>query len=534
MGSARKTFARLRFYESYFRAVVRGLALVALVHPVQAIVQTITGEVLGSGHPVAGAIVRIQGAEFSTLSDEHGRFKLSVPTSITDRYVTAGKVGYYTNRVRLVAVDQHVVINLQEIPNQDNKDYQWQDPTPDVKSQDNCGNCHSRIYGEWSNDAHSRSAVNPILRTMYEGTDMLGRPRGPGYRLDWSDEGNCASCHAPIAALRLNMNLNELQGVDRTGVSCDLCHKVKDVGPDLNVPNLAEVNFMRPPKGSKLIFGPFDDATFISEVPDFSHSPLFKSSRFCAVCHDGSFWGVPVYETFTEWQNSQYNKLGIQCQACHMQSTGEFNIFADKEHGGKTRLPADIASHRMMGEKPEELLRSAVAMETSATIKDQLLVVTVKITNVGAGHDVPTGQPMRNLILVIACEDGSARPLRFMTGESVPAWGGNLAAEPGKGFAKILLTLNEYPKSSHISSDQALAEFPSPFWRRNRILVDNRIPPKGTDESTFSFSVPKEFSQLRVKAQLIYRRAFKPLADFKGWNLPDITLAMNEFKIDKP
>jgi len=524
-----------RVYKACALALGLVLAVSAYLGSVLAAGQRISGEVTCSGHPVAGAIVRLQGAEQSTLTDERGLFTLSVPAFNPSLYVTAGKIGYYTNRARLLKPDQHLLINLQEIPKDDNKGYQWQDPTPDLKSQDNCGNCHSRIYREWTQDAHARSTTNPLVQTMYSGTDVRGRPGvGPGYRLDWSDQGNCATCHAPVASLAQHMDLSDIRGVEGMGVSCDLCHKIEEVRPDLNQPNAAEVIFLRPPASAKLLFGPFDDATFLNEVPDFSHSPLFKSSRFCAACHDGSFWGVPVYETFTEWGKSSYSRLGVQCQTCHMQTTGKFDFFADPEKGGKIRPPATIASHRMMGEDPSEFLRNAVAMEASARVQDRLLTVTVKITNVGAGHDVPTGQPMRNMILAVSAAGGQEQSLRFMAGESVPAWGGDLAGQPGKGFAKILLTLNEYATPTHVVNNTTAAEFPSPFWRRNRILSDNRIPANASDLSSYVFSVPKESGRLSIRVRLIYRRAFKPLADAKGWDIPDITIATSELEIEKP
>ncbi|HEU4389990.1 MAG TPA: hypothetical protein VFV34_19470, partial [Blastocatellia bacterium] len=74
------------------------------------------------------------------------------------------------------------------------------------------------------------------------------------------------------------------------------------------------------------------------------------------------------------------------------------------------------------------------------------------------------------------------------------------------------------------------AEFPAPFWNRNRILSDNRIPAKGVDSSSYVFRMSKE-GPATVKTTLIYRRAFKALANAKGWDLQDIVLAGNEVKV---
>lgn len=500
--------------------------------------RTITGRVTSAGRPLNQASVRIQGTNHFVLTDESGYFSISVESGAPPIYIAAGKPGYYNNRVEVVAPSPPLNVELRALPGSDNGDYRWQDPTPDKASKDNCGNCHTAIYKEWSADAHAASSINPIVMSMYNGTDLRGNTMvRPGYRIDWADVGNCATCHAPFAALNHEMmaDMNRLEGVEKLGVSCDFCHKVKDILSDNNFPNFADVKMARPPAGTKLMFGPYDDATFPGEIPEFAYSPLFRSSRLCAACHDGMSWGVPAYETFSEWRQSEYSSKGIECQDCHMKSNEQLVRFANEEAGGKLRTGARIASHSMMGHDRVRFMQEAVKMEGKTAIKDGILTVEVNLANVGAGHALPTGQPIRNMILVISCADQRGEPLRFLAGEKVPYWGDDLAGQPGKGFAKILMALNEYTKADLlVATTNGLAEFPAPFWNRNRILSDNRIPPKGSDASTYLFRVPKEAGRITVKAQLIYRRAFKALADVKGWDFRDIPLATYESRVNKP
>lgn len=504
-------------------------------------VRVLTGSVQAQSRPLEGATVRIQGSDEWVQTDKEGRFRLRIDSARTPIYVTAGHEGYYNNRVR-VNSKESLIITLQPLPATDNISYTWQDPTPSAANRDNCGNCHSRIYAEWKGDAHSGSAIDPLVKTLYLGTDLRGDPNhGPGYKRDWTDEGDCASCHAPIAQLSRHSitSLNDLSGVEKAGVDCEVCHKIQAISTSVAVPTTADVHYLRPTNGVRINFGPFDDSTFPGEVPDFGFSRLFTNSQLCATCHEARSWGVKTYETYSEWKAGPYSREGIECQDCHMRSTTHEVRFADVDKGGFTRTSMRLATHSMLSANSADLMRKAIQMDTAAVATgDGILTVTVKILNSGAGHDYPTGQPMRNLILLVQAQDSSGKPLRLVAGDRVPIWGGtgtsstDYAGLPGKGFAKVLQTLNEYQKPTLISmADKDIAEFPAPTWRRNKILSDNRLKPREPDVSIFVFVLPQESSGLQVKTRLIYRTAFKQLADAKGWNTPDIVLGDNVITI---
>lgn len=86
-----------------------------------------------------------------------------------------------------------------------------------------------------------------------------------------------------------------------------------------------------------MFFGPFDDVT-----RRVSYLELEKKSQFCASCHQFSFWGTPIYESFKEWLESPYPAQAIECQSCHMKPTG-VNYFVFPEKGGLIRDPQLIA-----------------------------------------------------------------------------------------------------------------------------------------------------------------------------------------------
>ena len=466
---------------------------------------------------------------------------------------------------------EDVTLALRPHPTADDPTYAWLTSKPDPNVALGCGHCMVE-YDEWKGDAHALSATNPRFLSVYNGTDLAGQPAaGPGFRRDSpSDPGNCAACHAPAAALAHSggADMNSLSGVETEGVPCDLCHKIGDVTldetglPYQGLPGVQAYHLYRPAAGTQIFFGTLDD------IPRrVSYSQLEKESAYCAPCHSGGWWGVSAYASYDEWLASPYAAEGVTCQACHMPPSGATSILtspcapAAPEPAGSLRLsdllcraracvdchrkPADdparnplpvfsliperptttIHTHRMTGVRDEAFMRASVAMTTTAAQGPDGVRVDVAITNIGAGHDIPTDSPMRNMILVVSATDAQGQPLLIWETRVVPDWGGtahetsntqslipNYAGLPGKGFAKVL---EDWDGTA-----------PAPQWRNGvRILSDNRIPARATDRSTYTFAAPADGKPASIEARLIFRRAFKPWMDAKGWNEPDLLLA---------
>jgi len=374
-------------------------------------------------------------------------------------------------------------------------------------AEESCGRCHPSIYEQWKQSAHARSAFNPWVQTMYSGTHVLGfRGWRPGYKLDFPDtSGNCATCHAPTAALASPLT-TDLSKVDESdGISCIFCHKIKgiELHPSGKMPGVLSIKL---------------DASK-NKCPDPIPNFLTKS-EFCAPCHMAKFWDVPIFNTYLEWRESPYHKKGIQCQDCHMASS----------------------NHKFKGSDDTDFLSQAISLEMGAEIKDAIEVkVTVK--NTGAGHFFPTGHPIRNLILSVEAKDEKGNSLHYIGKQKVPDYGGEYSGRPGKGFAKILgeifhsLCFNTSIKANTArigqSADVVVEErkmYAQPFWRHSYIESDNRIGPFASDVSTYQFEIPKA-KYVKIKATLIYRKAFKPLAHFKGWKLRDMVIGEKSLKL---
>jgi hypothetical protein len=477
---------------------------------------TVSGIVIDAAGPISGAVVRQQTTANRTTSAADGSYTLgSLPQGITVT-VTAWSEGYYPGGVAVVPPQTGVTITLLPHPAVDNPDHEWYTSMPDPEAPIGCGHCMV-AFPQWVTNAHGTSAVNPRFYSLYNGTDVTGTVTiTPGFKSDFPGmAGNCATCHAPGASANhpFTTDMNALTGVEREGVFCDFCHKVADVYldpatglPYPNVPGVQSIRLNRPPSDTHMFYGPFDDVT-----RRVSYLELEKKSQFCAPCHQFSFWGTPIYESFREWQESPYPARGIECQTCHMAPTG-VDYFVYPENGGLIRPPETIASHLQPGAANVALLQNTVSMTLQARQARGQVWVTVSITNTDAGHHVPTDFPGRHMILTVGAEDGQGRVLFLEDGSTVPAWGGAQAGLPGKAFAKVLRDVQ--------TGEQPVVS----YWKQALIASDNRIPAMGGDTSRYSFALLQAHGAVTVTAELRFRRAFQALMDARGWDKSDIVM----------
>jgi hypothetical protein len=146
----------------------------------------------------------------------------------------------------------------------------------------------------------------------------------------------------------------------------------------------------------------------------------------------------------------------------------------------------------------------SVRLFVDSEIIDNVLEVNVGVTNVNAGHRLPTGEHSRNMILLVTAEDEDGHLLDFIDGPVVPAWGGtgedagDYGGLPGKGYARLTADDN--------------GTLNVPVWRATRIASDNRIKAKETDESKYLFRLLSDADEdfpVFVTATLIYRKDFR-------------------------
>ena len=527
---------------------------------------TVQGIVLNDQGPVAGARVRVQTSDAFIITGDDGTFTLALPAENASTRITAWAPGYYiTASEPLISGVDPITLKLIRHHDQDNPEYKWVSAFASAGVEGNCQNCHSDSSGllpfeEWRDDAHSQTLSNVRFRSMYQGTNLAGQASpptrygwnrdygrfqlppnsaepyfGPGYKLDFPETaGNCAACHAPMAAINDPYQTDPLavHGAAAEGISCDFCHKVWAVDlqtdrglPNTNMPGVLSFDLRRPAGDHQFFAGPLDDVA----PGEDTYSPIQTESAYCAPCHFGVFWDTTIYNSFGEWLASDYSdpEEGQTCQDCHMPARGTTH-FAVADQGGLTRDPETIRSHRMLGITDPEFMRKAVSMEASADWSDEGISLSVTVTNDNTGHNFPSDSPLRNAILLVQAGDKTGQPLELLNGPSLPKWSGaevnktgHYAGQPGRMYALLLRE-----RWTGISPTGA-------YWNPVQIVEDTRLAPFEVDRSSYTFQSPAT-GPAQINVKLIFRRAFAELAEQKGWGLEDLTLASAQINLEGP
>ena len=225
-------------------------------------------------------------------------------------------------------------------------------------SAEQCTRCHDKQRREWNGSLHSL-AGSPGLRAQ------VARIATHGANVE-----SCQRCHAPLAeqlALvrpghsggddeSLDYDTNPLFDDDlrRQGINCASCHVRKHTR---NGPPMAS--------DSKLL-----------DLPGYRVNELaiYERSDFCLGCHQLpariALNGKPLLNTYREWLEGPYMRRGIQCQHCHM---------PNRELSWK-------------GIHDPDTFRQGIKLETitGRSAESGAVSVRTRVTNVGAGHYLPT------------------------------------------------------------------------------------------------------------------------------------------------
>lgn len=326
---------------------------------------------------------------------------------------------------------------------------------------------------------------------------------------DGAVDNFCIGCHSPIGMV--TNSIVDLDEKDKRipGVDCETCHSIASrTGLDNGAYLLHKAE-------GNVKYGPRKDAE--SPLHETAYSELHTRSDFCAVCHNVThpFNSVAIERTYDEWLDSPYSEQGVQCQNCHMSpETGEDGGMIKSALMGKARK--SIASHYFSGgnavllryfgfedraERSIEMLRSAAALELisapDAVRNGSLATVTYKVSNVGAGHKLPTGFPEgREMWLDFRVQDGNGHEI-FRSGAIKDG-----KTEPGTRAFKVLMG----------DEDGNIVDIN--VWEVARVLSDNRIPPMGYATVNYVFYVPNDVQgPLRLAADLNYWPFSQHMAD---------------------
>ena len=412
-----------------------------------------------------------------------------------------------------------------------------------------CGQCHKRIYQEWSSSMMGRDLDNSIVYQFYTATNPKGKFDGLGFkgfvRMAGHPQakGDCADCHVPIQVIESHkagkgdVDLGKaMQLATRKdhGISCIFCHSIEKVHLKKGADGRWNKRiFERVELNTEVIHGPYKPAETSPHDP-FKVSGLYRSSEICGVCHLNQEKHVLSISTYADWK-ALYDagKTDKTCQECHMPLIE-----------GKARAAEDaperegLRRHTFVGARDAEMRKKALKLELKGHVENGKLIVDTVVENVGAAHTVPSSAPIRNVILKIDATDENGRPLPWAGGKKglLPPLAGmgnpktgqkgprDWAGLPGKMYAKVYRS-KVIPKLGRpmmgVGGFAAVAE-----------VFNTLLQYKKPDHAQFAFKVPDGVKQVKVKARLIYRWAYKPLADRKGWKMPDLPMTEKEIALN--
>ncbi len=336
-----------------------------------------------------------------------------------------------------------------------------------------CRTCHVDITQQWAASAHSSAdrKNNLLFGRMYFAS--LRETRG-------LTMVKCGPCHETVSYI--TNDFEKLRDVSSEGVTCVFCHAIAGPGEPHAVP---PVTLELGP-----YLGPIRQPVTVRDHGS-KHSDFIVKADYCGSCHQYQNQnGILVSDTFGEWKRSKYAKTGVTCQQCHMPgSQGRVSSL------GPVR--SRVADHSFRGPDQDRALQEAATLVLRAgkSEGDELHVVAT-VTNVGAGHALPTGNDQHLILIRMRATDQEGHIL--WENDPFQDWTTSIFG---------LLMANE------------LGAYPAETWSGTKVLSDRRIQAGASAQSRFTIPVGDAKGPIKVEAVLLYRRA-RP-ETIRMYSLPD-------------
>jgi hypothetical protein len=347
----------------------------------------------------------------------------------------------------------------------------------DFKTSSYCGTCHVQIHAQWMSSTHSKAFQDPIYQTFLRHVSQKTGGRSDQF---------CISCHAPLATITNSIPANLFDTSKKPplledSVSCEFCHTLS--GSEVQVMKVSLGAFLYPRVGqTKIFYGRHSDAS--TDAHPTQVSKFLLSSEICGTCHRFAHpaSGKEIQNTYHEWKQGPYATQGTRCQDCHMPAYPGKVAEAGQER-------PELHAHVFIGGHTE-MIRKAATVNVSAGWKKKerkdLLDVSASITNVGAGHLIPTGIPgIREMWLEVTVFSGQQ----------------SVATE-------------KRPIGLELFDDQKKPAMP---WDAVSFGKDTRIGPKKTRLEKFNFKLSNP-AEVRVEAKLLERLVSETAARYA--NIP--------------
>lgn len=243
-----------------------------------------------------------------------------------------------------------------------------------------CGACHQNHYAEWQRSTHSQAWTDKQFQAeiMKKSSPYL-----------------CINCHIPLENQQEYLieglwngdiyqpekkkNPHWDKKLQQEGITCAACH-VRD-------------NMIVGPTGTKKAPHPV------------KQDPNFLSEGLCISCHNANATLTPTlactFETGNEWKNSKISSEKT-CITCHMTDTVRSIVPGYEPRLSHFHSFPGSGIPKSPNHHPDMFNGLDIQLgEISPNIsKGSVLKTNLKLTNVHAGHRVPTGDPERFIEIV--------------------------------------------------------------------------------------------------------------------------------------
>ncbi len=378
-----------------------------------------------------------------------------------------------------------------------------------------CSFCHGNlrdgagrnmsINDHWRSTMMANASKDPLWRAKVESETA----RSP--HVKDTIEKKCITCHMPMAWTQLNAanatydkqsyedlygrfisRNNPLHEAASDGVSCSLCHQIRD--RELGTAATFSGNFPIV-TGTKIpdrpVYGPYEDAVTGPMRVSVGYTPQFgihtNDSALCGTCHtlytpyldeEGEVAGTfPEQTPYLEWLHSEYGEAPGRrhridetvgevrlCQDCHMPHSKEGDVLIAHPSPPEAKARDHFSQHHFVGgnvlllnimhdnisslsltASPDKILATrdrtirqlrndtARLKLTDVGLKKNILSVNVEVESL-VGHKFPTGFPSRRTWIHFKVVDAAGKPV-FESGKTRPD--GSIVgddADEGMGF----------------------------------------------------------------------------------------------------
>ncbi|MCB0732591.1 MAG: hypothetical protein KDC88_16325, partial [Ignavibacteriae bacterium] len=386
-----------------------------------------------------------------------------------------------------------------------------------------CGaSCHVDFYQQWTQAMMSQAYTHHWDEIEYF---KLAVPHAEKDEKVAEVKAGCNGCHTPIAFIAgdvpppfpsENSRANE-------SVSCDVCHSITGFEGDTPF----NFNYIMSPGKTKYSSR---KSGITSPEHEIVKSELHSSGDFCGICHnEKSPFGTWVKSTHLEWKEGPYYKEGVQCQNCHM-TKAEFKSASMGEVHPDTKL------HLFHGAHDPGKVKGTIEVRIHPDIREaepgEVIKLTAALFNQKTGHKFPTGS-VEDRIVWLHVEAVDSKGNVFHIPVDKKGFDGEeytIAADV-LAYQDMGIALDD-PNFKGVQRDAVPVGdriFRKPYfdpqgrmtiqqWNTKSFGPDYRIGPRETKIETFTFTLPNEIAEGKVKvvATINYQKLVTSVGEFLG------------------